>query len=179
MSYSQWLGEIAAVGTPNISADMFIDVIRTINHAFDLYTRKNVVDCTCINDVYKTADPDCSICGGTGSVGGFDKQPDYSFLGYFMPDTTPQRGQPQREYSKAGMLDNLEGNVFTEPKWFDIIHNDDILIWKQKGKTTGFELKIMSKFPRFGFNNEIVFIKIVVSRNPYPLKSDNTYEGFF
>lgn len=179
MSYDQWLGEIGAVVTPDITKYMFLQVIRQINHAFDLYTRKNVADCDCIQNTYKTPDPDCDLCGGTGSTGGFDEQPAYSFLGSFQPRSENNQDQHQRLYSKAGPIDTLDGVIYTEDKWYDVIHLDDVIIWRQKGEPKGYELRVISKVPNLGFNNEMIYIRIDVTKNPYPIRKDDIadYKG--
>ncbi|MHA2274137.1 MAG: hypothetical protein ACXAC2_00115 [Candidatus Kariarchaeaceae archaeon] len=174
MSYNQWLGQVGAVSPPNITQEIFVDVLRYNGHVFNLYTRAITVDCTCFNATYGVADRGCQLCGGTGNVVGWTEQPQFSFLGFWQSWAEGRQDQHQRLYEKAGSIDTLDGQIFTESKWFEIIHLDDILVWIPKGSTEGYELRIISKQPRFGTNNDMVFIRLDVTKNPYPMRKDAT-----
>lgn len=170
MSYNQWLGQIGAVVPPNITEEIFVDALRANDHVFELYTRGTTVNCTCFNETYKTADRNCTICEGTGNISGWTKQPALSFLGFWQSWSEGNQDQHQRIHERAGPIDTLDGQIFTEGKWFDIIHLQDVIVWKPKGESTGYELKVIAKNPRFGNNNNMVFIRLDVTRNPYPMR---------
>jgi hypothetical protein len=170
MSFIQWLGNIGAAAPADITREMFAEVIRYIGHTFDLYVRRDIIDCPNFSNTYKTCDRGCIECGGTGSVGGYNKQEDHTFLGAFQPWPEQRQDQHQRLFAKSGPVDTFDGQIFTESKWFDIIHLEDLLVWKPKGSSDGYELKIISKMPRFGLDNNIMFTRLDVTRNPYPIR---------
>ena len=174
MSHVQWLGQLGAVAPSRVTGDIVEDVIRVVGHVFDLYVRKDTLDCPCWNATYKIFDRSCTECGGTGAIGGFDKQATGSFLGIFLGRAEGSQDQHQRIYAKSGPMDTLDGVIICMAQWFEIIHLDDVLIWKPRGSTTGYELKIISKLPRMGFDNEIIFLRLDVTRNPYPMRPDAT-----
>lgn len=174
MSFIQWLGNIGAAAPADITREMFQEVIRYIAHTFDLYIRKKVINCPNFSNTYKTCDRGCITCGGTGSVGGFDKQPNNTFLGAFQPWPEQRQDQHGRLFAKSGPIDTLDGQIFCDSKWFEIINLEDVLVWKPKGSSTGYELKIISKLPRFGLDNNILFTRLDVTRNPYRILVDAT-----
>lgn len=172
MSYSQYLGHQGAAMPPNITEDILLDVINSYGTTFDLYIRGQTIDCICINSVYGSADRECPLCGGTGSTGGYAKQPDRSFLGILQFRSEGRQDQHQKLYSKHGPIDTMDGRLYTQRKYFEIIHIDDVLVWKPPTSEDGYELKIISKDPEFVLRNQQVFVTCDVTRNPYPMRSD-------
>lgn len=172
--YSQWLGDQAAFMAAELTTDIFRDIVRRYGHVFDLYQRPTTVNCTCYNATYKTFDKNHTLCGGIGTIGGYVKEPKHSFLGVAQGRPEFNQDQHQRIFAKAGPIDTLDLVIFVEAKWFDLIHNDDVLMWKPRGSPDGFELKIISNLPRMGMDNKIVFTRIDTTKNPYSLRFEAT-----
>lgn len=170
MSYNQMIGQLGAAAPPNITQEIFQDALRAVGHTFDLYTRGTMINCDCFNETYKDVDHKCPECGGTGTIGGFTLQPTNSFLGFIQIWSEGNQDQHQRIYDKAGPIDTLDGQIFTEAKWWEIIHNDDVLVWKPLTSETGYELKIISKSPRYGSFNHMVFMRMDVTKNLYSMR---------
>lgn len=93
-------------------------------------------------------------------------------MGLFLVRSEGNQDQHQRIYGKAGPIDTLDGRVYSEAKWFEIINLDDIMIWKPKGSSTGFELRIISKNPNIAMDNQRVYTQMDVTKNPYPMRPD-------
>jgi len=176
MSHVQYLGNFGGTINPNITSDIFKDILRNAGEVLDLYRRGTVANCDCFNETFNTADPDCPTCLGTGTIGGYEEEPYASFLGIVQFDSARGRdqGNQQRIYTIAGPLDDLNAIVYAEPKWFEMIHNEDLLVYKPKGSSTGYELRITSKLARIGTNNNMVFFVMNVNKNPKPLRMGAT-----
>ncbi len=167
MSYKQFEGEVGGNIAPNIPRNYFAQILRLKGVWLDLYTRTNQIDCTCFDFDYGTADPDCDNCKGTGSVVGFTSEPEHSFKAILTINPEFSQDQHQRLHAKAGPVDSVDGTVFVEGRYWEIIHLEDIIVWRPEFDPAGYELKIISKNPRLGNQNEIVFIRCDFERHPY------------
>lgn len=174
MTYTQWLGQQGAVFSLNITEDMFVDVIRNYGTVFDLYRRVGKPNCTCISKTYGTADRSCTICKGTGFIGGYTMEVQHSFLGIFLVRTEGRQDQHQRLYAKTGPVDTLDGRVYCEKKWFEIINLDDVMVWKPPVSPDGYELRIISKNPNIAMINQRVYTQLDVTKNPVPMRPTAT-----
>jgi hypothetical protein len=160
------MGEIGGNIPPTIVKDYFNEAIQFFRHPLELYRKPNIINCTCYNPDYESGDPKCPLCGGTGSTQGWSQEPDYSFLGIVFMSPEGNQDQHQRLYSKPGPVDTFDGRIYIEGRWFDVVHNEDIIIWRLPNSTEGFEFLVISVSPRFGQFNEIIFVRLDVTRTP-------------
>jgi hypothetical protein len=174
MSHIQWLGQQGAAAQMDITEDLFLDVLRNFGTVFQLYRRDGQPNCTCISATYGTADRSCSSCKGTGFIGGHVAEAKHSFMGLFLVRTEGRQDQHQRLYSKTGPVDTLDGRVYCEKKWFEIIKIDDVMVWKPKTSDDGYELRIISKNPNIAMMNQRIYTQLDVTKNPYPLRPTAT-----
>ena len=165
MSYAQHLGGLGAV-VPRVMREMFADVLQVKGEVIKLYHKAQVVDCPCWDPIYKNADQDCEACKGTGKISGFAEVPDRVFLGCIFIDAEGRQDQHQKFRTRAGTIETFDGQLFCEGRWYDDIKIGDVIVYKPRGRTTGMEMRIISKSPRSANDGEIIFIECNLERQP-------------
>lgn len=167
MSYSQDIGLPGAGATPRVMREMFSQVLMLKGEPVMLYNKAKIVNCPCWNDIYHSADPSCNICKGTGNISGFNAQPSSVFKACIFFDSEMRQDQHQELVSRAGRIQTMDGRMYYEPRWYDIISIGDVIVYKPRGKTTGIELRVISKEPRTANNGEIIFVKSYIEKQPF------------
>lgn len=167
MSYVQFLGQMGGSAPVRLSGDLISDVVRQVGQVFEYYSRGENVNCTCWNLTYKVFDRKCSLCGGSGLLGGLAAFAKGVFMGIMLSRSEGSQDQHQRIHAKPGPIDTFDAMIICAGKWFNVIHNEDVLVWKQRGTTEGIELKVIGVLPRLGMDNEVVFVRLDITRNPF------------
>lgn len=166
VSHAQELGPIGGFAPPRVMKETFFQVLQIKGEMVRLYHKPQTVDCPCWNVVYETPDPDCSQCDGTGKLSGFTAEPDAAFMAAIFLDPEVRQDQHQRLLTRAGPLETLDGRMFCEGRWYDIIKLGDVIVYKPRGRVYGIELRIISKLPRTANNGEVIFIRCDLEKQP-------------
>lgn len=168
MSYHQHLGQLGAVVEPGISKEFFSQVLQFRGQPVDLYHAPEVRNCPCFNEAYMTADPDCSVCSGTGSITGYTVEPYASFVAAIFLDAEARQDQHQRIVTQAGPVETFDARMYCEAVWYDSIKLNDVIIFKDPSGavTEGVEMRIITKLPRQGNRGEIIFVRCDLEKQP-------------
>lgn len=165
MSYAQDMMSLGVV-EPRVMREALQSVLRVKGEVLKLWHKPQIVNCPCWDTIYGSPDADCDICNGTGSVSGFTAEPDAAFLAAIFLATEYRQDQHQQLRTKVGQVQTLDGTMFCEGRWYDIIKVGDVILYKPRGKTTGIELRIVSKLARSANNGEVVFMRCDLERQP-------------
>ena len=60
----------------------------------------------------------------------------------------------------------MDGTIFCEGRWYDIIKVGDVILYKPRGRATGIELRVVSKLPRSANDGEVIFVMCNVEKQP-------------
>lgn len=165
MSYAQDLSSLGVV-TPRVMREAFSTVLQVKGEVIKLYHKAQVVNCPCWDPIYKNPDSDCEVCKGTGKISGFTEVPDKVFLGAIFIEAEVRQDQHQKFRTRVGAIETLDGKLFCEGRWYDDIKVGDVIVYKPRGRTTGIEMRIISKSPRSANDGEIIFIECNLERQP-------------
>jgi hypothetical protein len=169
------MGQFGGTAAIKVTGDLFKDLMRQIGVLLRLYKRGQLVNCTCFSKTYNVADRNCTICNGTGNVGGWTKEPHGVLMGILQIHPRFGRGNSnQRLHTKHGPVDTMDAVMYCEGKWFKKINLGDSLVWFPKGEPEGYEYKIVAKDPQIGMKNIIIYNRFELRRNPYPLRVNAT-----
>lgn len=176
-SYHQPLFGVSPGRSPTVSREAFKYALTIKGQVATLYHRPTAYDCPCVDEVYKQADPNCSVCGGTGSVSGFSSAPVASFIAAFFFDAEMRQDQHQELVTKVGSMQTMDGRMYCEGRWWNVIHVGDSVVVKTRGASIGVELRIISKMPRTANEGEIIFIRCDLEKQPMRDRRDATDVG--
>jgi len=159
---------------PAVMRENFDQVLRYRGQVVKLWHRPVTVNCPCVHPEYKTADKYCTLCEGTGSTTGWTEEPDLTFVAIVFIATEIRQDQHSKLRTRTGPLETLDGRMYIEARWWLDIHMFDHIIFKQKDQTEGSEMQIISKLPRYGPGNEIIFIRCDLEKQPTKLRQAAT-----
>jgi hypothetical protein len=154
--------------------EMFDQVLHYRGQPVKLWHRPVTVNCPCVHDVYKTADKYCQLCGGTGSTTGWTEEPDLTFVAIVFIAAEIRQDQHTKLRTRTGPIETFDGRMYIESRWWSKIHLFDHIVFMQRDQTEGIEMQIISKLPRYGTDNEIIFIRCDLERQPTKLRQAAT-----
>lgn len=175
MSYAQDMLSLGVV-EPRVMREAFQVVLRVKGEALRLWHKPQIINCPCWDTVYGSPDPNCDVCKGTGKISGFTAEPDAAFLAAIFLMEEFRQDQHQQLRTKVGSIQTLDGVMFCENKWYDTIKVGDVILYKPKGRTTGIELRIISKLARSANNGEVIFMRCDLERQPSPEVQDSSVQ---
>jgi hypothetical protein len=130
-----------------------------VSRQFALVRSKNVEDKhdACWNDAMGSADPDCSICGGSGYV--FDE-----FTAKVIIYEKEPHGMSDGAGSlqtQAGKIERVNAVMWTTPTYANKMFNDDIVIFPHtvRAHNPQVEYVIMNKVPYHIFGNRAMMYR--------------------
>lgn len=154
--------------------EFFEQALRIRGQVVSLYHRPTTIDCPCYNPIYQSADPNCSECKGTGTIGGYAMEPAATFVAAVFVDPEVRQDQHQKFVTKVGPLETMDGRMYCEARWFPTIKIHDMINFKTLGETDGTEMQVISKNPRLGGRGEIIYMRCDLEKQPFRLKTDAT-----
>lgn len=165
MSYAQDMLSLGVV-EPRVMREALQSVLRVKGEVLSLWHKPQIVDCPCWDVTYGSPDPDCDVCKGTGKISGFTAEPDAAFLAAIFLMSESRQDQHQQFRTRVGQIQTLDGVMFCEGRWYDTIKVGDVVLYRPKGRTTGLELRVISKLARSANNGEIIFMRCDLEKQP-------------